>query len=130
MSSSNPVGRPLKFKSIKDLDEKIDAYFKEMDEKERPYTITGLAVALDTNRETLIDYQNSDDPRKQIFSDAIKRAKIKIHNYTEESLWRNGIQTGMIFNLKNNWGWKDRSEIDNTTDLNIQWVEERTEEDG
>lgn len=151
--AKNPGGRPLKFKSVPELQKKIDAYFAACDphlettqvleypkkedtigkrkvqvpdttkepvlvDRKRistqiPYTITGLALALDTSRETLLDYENKDK-----FSDTIKRAKLKIHNFTELKLFETNA-TGPIFNLKNNYGWKDKSEVD----TNITGVE-------
>lgn len=116
----NKVGRPLKFESVESLEAKIQEYFdscwetKEVDgailqRQVRPYTITGLAVHLDTSRETLLDYED-----KEQFSDTIKRAKMKIHNYVEEYLFTGKNQTGAIFNLKNNYGWTDKTEVDNT----------------
>jgi hypothetical protein len=129
-------GRPLKFKSVKELQAKIDEYFKscwkqkidmfgnpvflkdksgkKTEEKVmvqfKPYTITGLAVFLDTTRETLLDYEAKDK-----FSDTIKRAKETCQAYAEESLFIGKNPTGPIFNLKNNYGrWKDKSEVDLT----------------
>ncbi len=75
----------------------------------RPFTVTGLAVALDTSRETLLDYEKN--PENAAFSDTIKAAKQIIHNYAEEYLFNGKNATGAIFNLKNNWGYVDR--IDN-----------------
>lgn len=72
--------------------------------EQKHYTITGLALALDTTRETLLDYQERPE-----FSDTIKAAKVKIENYWEELLI-GGNATGPIFNLKNNYGWKDKTE--------------------
>lgn len=77
--------------------------------KQKPYTITGLALALDTSRETLLDYEDKED-----FSDTIKKAKDKCHNYVENSLLTSN-PTGAIFNLKNNYGWKDKTETDITS---------------
>lgn len=76
-------------------------------------TITGLAVALDTTRDLLLDYENK--PENAEFSDAIKRAKILIHKYAEDYLHEGKNQTGAIFSLKNNFGWNDKTEIDMTT---------------
>lgn len=135
---SHPGGRPLKFKSVGELQSKVDAYFEACDnsrskvllkdgsevtvKRAKPYTITGLALALDTTRETLLDYEkgkydNGDaieefDPQ---YSDTIKKAKLKCQNYAEEYLYSGSQATGAIFNLKNNYGWKDKTETDITT---------------
>ena len=101
------VGRPLKFETPEILDEKIQAYFKECDDKEIPYTITGLAMALDTDRITLINYEE-----KPEFINTIKRAKTKIENAYEMRLIEKG-RSGDIFALKN-FDWTDRQEVDNT----------------
>lgn len=82
-------------------------------EQIRPLTITGLANALDTTRDTLLDYENK--PENAAFSDTIKRAKAFVHQYAEEYLFEGKNQTGAIFNLKNNYGWVDRTETDLTT---------------
>lgn len=140
-------GRPLKFKSVEELQEKVDAYFAECDShmveseewedlrnedgklvkdengynklvsiirrrmtKQVPYTITGLALALDTTRETLLDYQY-----KEEFTDTIKAAKLRCENFNEQMLY-GPSPTGTIFNLKNNYGWKDKTE----QDLNVK----------
>lgn len=133
---NDKVGRPLKFQTKEELQEKIDAYYKScwtqkidmfgnpIFEKDKngnktdkpvliqfkPYTITGLAVFLDTSRETLINYQEREE-----FFDAIKRAKEKCHAFAEESLFVGKNPSGAIFNLKNNYGWKDKNETDITT---------------
>ncbi|WP_034333263.1 terminase small subunit [Bacillus sp. J37] len=105
--SENKVGRPLKFKSVEEMKKKIDAYFAECDENEDPYTITGLALALDTTRQGLLNYEERDE-----YYDTIKKAKTKCENYAEKHLFKgkNGV-AGAIFNMKNNYGWVDRQEI-------------------
>ena len=60
--------KPLKFKSVEELQEKIDNYFNAMDEQERPYTISGLALFLDTSRRTLLNYE-----KRQEYFHTIKR---------------------------------------------------------
>jgi len=74
-----------------------------------PYTVTGLALALGTNRSTLVNYEARDE-----FFDTIKRAKTKIEDFAEQRLYGSN-PTGTIFNLKNNYGWKDKTETDITT---------------
>lgn len=53
------VGRPLKFKNKEELQEKIDEYFNNTPQEE--WTITGLAIALDTYRSVLCDYEDKDE---------------------------------------------------------------------
>lgn len=76
--------------------------------KQIPYTVTGLALHLDTSRETLVNYEE-----KAEYFDTIKRAKDKIQNYLELNL-NSPSPTGTIFNLKNNYGWKDKTESEIT----------------
>jgi hypothetical protein len=64
------VGRPLKFKTPKEIEDKANEYFNMCDEKGKPYTITGLAIALDTDRKTLINYGE-----KEEFFHTIKKVK-------------------------------------------------------
>jgi hypothetical protein len=110
------IGRPNKFKSVEEMQIAIDNYFKECDANERPYTISGLAYALDTTRRTLLDYEENDD-----FSHTIKKAKAKIEQFVEERLFVGNNTAGVIFNLKNNYNWKDKQEIeaDVNSDLTI-----------
>ena len=110
-------GRPLKYKSVKDMQKDIDKYFAECDEKQKPYTVSGLAYALGTTRRTLLDYEEKDE-----YTHTIKSAKAKIERFNEEALYNKDISTtGVIFNLKNNYGWKDKQEIEAeiNSDINI-----------
>ena len=98
--------RPNKFKSVEEMQKAIDKYFKDCDANERPYTISGLAYALDTTRRTLLDYEENDE-----FSHTIKKAKAKIEQFVEERLFAGSNTAGVIFNLKNNYNWVDKQEI-------------------
>jgi hypothetical protein len=100
------MGRPLKFKTAKELEAKIQAYFDECDKNHKPITVSGLAYALNTNRQTLINYAN-----KAEFFDTVMRAKERIEAFVEESLWTPKVAQGVMFNLKNNFGWHERQEI-------------------
>lgn len=103
----NETGRPLKFESVEQMEEAINKYFKECDDKHRPYTVSGLANALDTTRQTLINYEGREE-----FLDTIKKAKSKIEQFAEELLFVGNNTAGVIFNLKNNYGWKDKQEVE------------------
>ncbi len=109
-------GRPMKFNSPQEIEKLADEYFKMCDEKGKPYTITGLALALDTDRRTLLNYEEKDD-----FFPTIKKIKQKVENYAEEKLFNGSNTAGVIFNLKNNYGWVDKQEVD--TNVNLSYEE-------
>lgn len=105
MAKKRGRGQPKKFATPEILQEKIDAYFVECEEKEEPCTITGLALALDTTRETLLDYQNN---YEQEYSDVVRKAKQRVQNNAEKWLFSGKHPTGAIFWLKANAGWVDK----------------------
>ncbi|RAN78005.1 hypothetical protein B5P43_18410 [Bacillus sp. SRB_336] len=145
----NKGGRPLKFKTVADLKNQIETYFNRCDPhtesrrledgtkldsstnwvtrevmtEQRPYTILGLARALKTSRETLLDYESGlyddrddSDESGERFSDAIKDAKARINEQVEERMMSGDAPaTPSIFWLKNNSNWKDQSQVDHTT---------------
>ncbi len=100
------TGRPLKFQSLQEIVDIADKYFAETPREE--WTVTGLALALDTSRETLMEYEERPD-----FVDTIKKYKEMVHNAYEIDLRKKG-RSGDIFALKN-FGWKDQVHNDFTT---------------
>lgn len=105
LEEKHPGGRPLKFKTAEELQEKIDHYFATTSKEE--WTITGLALALDTSRQTLLEYEEKDE-----FADTVKKAKLKVENGYELDLKKHG-RSGTIFALKN-FNWKDKTESETT----------------
>jgi DNA-binding XRE family transcriptional regulator len=81
-----------------------------------PYTITGLANFLGTSRQTIINYESKDE-----FFDTIKAAKDKVEEYWEHQLLGSHA-TGPIFNLKNNYDWKDKTETDLNHSGDVQFI--------
>lgn len=76
-----------------------------------PYTVSGLALALGTSRQTLVNYEERDR-----FFDTIKKAKLRVEEQVEQSMLKsNGVVAGVIFNAKNNFDWKDKTETDITS---------------
>ena len=117
------TGRPLKYKTVKELEDAIDAYFEERYLKSIPPTISGLALWLGfESRQSLYDYQDRPE-----FSDTIKRATARIEDYAERILLNgNGSATGAIFWLKNH-KWTDKTEqIVNVQEYSL--FEKKTEE--
>lgn len=94
------------FKTPEELEAKINAYFDNTPKEE--WTWTGLALYLDTNRQTLLNY--SERPE---FVDPIKKGLARVENGYEIDLKRHG-RPGTIFALKN-FDWKDRQEQDITS---------------
>lgn len=105
MSENNKGGRPKKYTEVEVMQQKIDKYFDKCDKNKEPYTITGLALALDLDRKSINNYAKDSE-----FFLTIKKAKLKVENYLEKYLIVGGNSTGTIFNLKNNFGWKDKQE--------------------
>jgi hypothetical protein len=101
------MGRLKKYRNVELLQEAIDRYFKRCDDNRCPYTIMGLANSLDIDRQTLLNYQRNDE-----YFDTVRRAKNKVEESLEVKLLSDGrVATGTIFNLKNNFGWRDRQEV-------------------
>ena len=119
-------GAPRKWKSVKAMQEAIDAYFESckgtplmidgdvatdkygrpiiLDEK--PPTVTGLALALGfTGRQALIDYQARPE-----FADTVTRAKSRCEEYAESRLYDKDGANGAKFSLGCNFGWRATEE--------------------
>lgn len=132
MASKKTVGRPPKFKSKKEMQKKIDEYFKECegtflrdDENnlvfdkyglpivagKKPLTMTGLALALGfSSRQSLLNYECREE-----FLDTITRARARVEQYTEECLFDKNTANGAKFSLANNFdGWKEKQDVEIT----------------
>ncbi len=118
-----PRGRPKKYTEVEKMQQKIEKYFKECEQRHEPYTITGLCIALDICRDTLSEYVKQEE-----FSDTIKKAKLKVENYLEKHLITDSSTSGIIFNLKNNFGWSDKQQIEHSGNVNNPFSELSTEE--
>ncbi|MBQ7975956.1 MAG: hypothetical protein IJ300_09765 [Clostridia bacterium] len=127
--SENNVGCPPMYKTPEEMQKVIDKYFEDCNgeyiivdgcavtdkagnpvkTKERPLTITGLALALGfSGRQALLNYEG-----KSEFVDTIKRAKSRIEQYAEERLFDKDGVNGAKFNLSNNFkGWNEKQQID------------------
>lgn len=122
------MARPLKYKTVQELQEAIDDYFKACEGKplqddngeliydkhgqpviigQKPPTVTGLALALGfTTRQSLLNYQ-----AKKQFVDTITRAKSRCEDYAESRLFDRDGAMGAKFSLSNNFkGWSEKSQ--------------------
>ena len=95
----HPGGRPPKYSNPEDMQLKIDKYFAQDADN---ITITGLAIALDMDRASLVNYSE----RAEYFP-IIKRARSRIESMIEKRLVVGKTNVaGLIFWLKNNAGWR------------------------
>jgi hypothetical protein len=104
------MARPLKFQSVEELEDKINDFFTTVPFEE--WTITGLALHLDCETETIKNYGERDG-----FSDSVKKAYLKVQNSYERDLKKYG-RSGTIFGLKN-FGWKDENFVNQDTTIKI-----------
>lgn len=124
----NNGGRPPLYKSVEEIQEKIDQYFLDCDnnteevfdkalgvvtvKKPLPYTIEGLGLALGfCSRKSFMDYED-----KIEFVNTIKKAKYKcLNNKLNGAMIGKYNPTITIFDLKNNHDFRDVKEHDHTT---------------
>ncbi|MDE1867460.1 MAG: DNA-packaging protein [Thaumarchaeota archaeon] len=122
------MGRPPKYNTVEELEARIEEYFNYCDNKTKevhseklgdmilpdpePYTMAGLAYWVGLSRQGLIEYKN----KNKEFSDAIKKARNRVEADVERRMSHKDTFTpGLIFNAKNNFGWKDKTETDITS---------------
>ena len=98
-------GRPMKFSSVEELQQKIDLFWEDVDEGKIKPTVSRLAVYLDTSRATLINYE-----AKEEYFNTIKKAKDRIEAEYEDRLIEGKATAGVIFALVNNSGWVNKQE--------------------
>lgn len=109
---SQTIGRPPLWKTPEELQIKIDECKAWCKENEKPFTLSRLAVFVDCDRATLVNYSEKD-----AFFATIKKARAEAEADTEDALMSGRAPVGAIFSLKNNFGWKDQREV--TTNNNI-----------
>ena len=107
---------PLKWESPEQIRDIIDNYFEDTPDEQ--ITLTVLCLAVDTNKQTIANYQD-----KPEFKHMLEMAKMKIEHAYEKSLRKNG-RSGDIFALKN-FGWTDRMDVaaDVTAKISVEYVD-------
>ena len=121
------AGRPLAFETPEALQEAIDSYFLKCDSRLKtfvdkegnettalvpePYTMSGLALSIGIDRRTLMEYK---DNERKPFSHTVKLARDRVQADMERRLYETSNQAGIIFGLKNNYGWRDERIVEST----------------
>lgn len=101
-------------KTPQELEKRISKYFNDCSKDDSPLTKTGLAIAIGVGRSTLARYRDREE-----FREIMLRASAICERYAEESLFTNKNVAGVIFNLKNNYGWEDKHETKYTGGLGM-----------
>lgn len=96
------------------LERRIEEYFAKVKKKKSSPSMTGLALHLGTTRRTLLEYKHTDR-----LGALLENAKTRCENVLEERMIAGVPPTGMIFILKNNYGWTDKIEVDQTLRGNL-----------
>lgn len=97
----------LKYKDEKELAKGIEEYFEDCKKREKPYTMSGLAVWLGITRQTLVNYSHKDK-----FFPLIKKAKERVQAQIEENAIDGTFNTTFaIFSLKANYKWDDGNKV-------------------
>ena len=144
------IGRPRKFKSNKALKMAIEEYFDKIsytkiatdeDGKEliadsgkpimmrqfvRPPTVTGLCLHLGIDRSTWQNY--CDTEKHPEFAEVTMMAAGIMESYLEEELLIRAKPQGIIFNLQNNYGWREKNEVkvdgESSIEINVRELSE------
>ena len=142
---AHPGGRPKKYNSNEELEKVINDYFescfepiinkfgelvldsngKMIKKQVKPFTIGGLANALDMTRQSILNYA-----KKEEYFDTIMRAKRKCEVYAEERLFDKDGINGAKFTLINNFeNWRERTEQHSNIDQNLEisWAQDVSE---
>ena len=102
------AGRPPKYETAEELEDKLEEYFTGCSEEEKRPTITKLVLFLGfCDRASFYDLE-----KQEKFSHTIKRARTLIESVYEDSLLGT-TAAGAIFALKN-FGWTDKQQIEHT----------------
>jgi len=101
-----PTGRPPKYDNPADMERDINKYLIDCKINEVSPVVSGLAVACGMDTETLIRYSH-----RPGYGVVIKKAKAYVQHALEGLLVKSRNNAGVIFIMKNQFGWADRSEI-------------------
>lgn len=118
LNEKHPGGRPRLYDDPEKFAAKVDDYFEvtKFAPDEKP-TLLGVSLYLGfSDRDSFVRYAEYGEE----FSRTIKKAKAQIEqNRIQLLLSKDKFTPGVIFDLKNNHGWKDKQEVEISGDLNV-----------
>ena len=131
-------GRPKAFNSPEEFAESIGRYFGSItrtyadkdgmtDDNGKPVyhtdfieppSFTGMCLFLKITKETWNQYSKQDG-----YSESATYAKMIIESYLESQLMTTKHVQGIIFNLKNNFGWAEKVDVKQGIKVDVQSIE-------
>jgi len=102
------------YQSAEAMEFAVNAYFIRLEEEKRPPTLAGLALALGfKSTKSLKVYEDKGED----YSHIVEVARTRVEEWKNELLLKGGTQTsGVIFDLKNNHGWAEKSQSTQTVE--------------
>lgn len=111
------MGRPRAFATVEELQQGIDEYFADCEANDKAATVSGLACALDVDRQTLLNYREDNHE----FFGTVKKAIQRIEADKADKALRGKYNTTFaIFDLKNNHGWRDEKHIQEKSEQDVK----------
>ena len=109
------IGRPNKWTPA-ECAEIITGYLQDRIDNDRTITKAGLMVALGISHEALSNYASGEygktEDDKRAYVDIFSATSAVIEDQLEEQLSRDkGQVSGVIFRLKNHYGWRDEKHL-------------------
>lgn len=117
------LGRPRLYDSWEAFDAKADEYFAHVEATGKRPTLAGLCLFMGfCDKESFTNYATYGDD----FSRTVNKARLRMEEDRWQSLNDKGAFTpGLIFDLKNNHGWKDKTEVEQTVSVR-EWLSTAT----
>lgn len=106
------VGLEKRFKNADELLAAAEDYLVRIEQEKKTPTMAGLALALGfRSRQALLNYAKA--PGYEDFHDALSYLRLRLEALLEERLIAPDCKNvvGLIFNMKNNYGYSDKQEI-------------------
>lgn len=118
---TNPTNKQRNFETPAEILLNAEVYFAEQNDKQKPFTLPGLARALGfSRREQLHRYRT--EPDYERFRDAMDTVCMRVEEWTAEKLYDKGVNvSGPIFALKNQ-GWADEKDKKSNVTVKIEGV--------
>jgi hypothetical protein len=113
-----PTGRPRLYATPDVFSDKAEEYFTSEEGQAYP-TLSGISLFLGfSDRESFAKYADYGDD----FSRTVNKARLRIENHRHRRLIdKQHFTPGIIFDLKNNHGWKDQQDLNHTGTVAVQF---------